>query len=135
MNIRIPIYVEEQKPKASELQHVRPVSLRPLFFPQPVEEDVSLQRATARLTNELRRYLDRLARLARHEELAAYSFYPQLDETILEFKIELRKMSFSLRHLFVILSAFGRRFACTPSLPGVWVEVSRGETVRDRVQE
>ena len=135
MNIRIPIYVEEQKPKASELQHVRPVSLRPLFFPQPVEEDVSLQRATARLTNELRRYLDRLARLARHEELAAYSFYPQLDETILEFKIELRKMSFSLRHLFVILSAFGRRFACTPSLPDVWVEVSRGETVRDRVQE
>src|ERR1043166_1002386 len=135
MNIRIPIYVEEQKPKASELQHVRPVSLRPLFFPQPVEEDVSLQRATARLTNELRRYLDRLARLARHEELAAYSFYPQLDETMREVKIELRKMSFSLRHLFVILSAFGRRFACTPSLPDVWVEVSRGETVRDRVQE
>jgi len=135
MNVRIPIYVEEQKPKASELQHVRPVSLRPLFFLQPVEQDVSLQRATSRLTNELRRALGRLARFARHEELAAYSFYPPLDETILEFTVELRKKSFSVRHLFVVLSAFGRRFAWTPSIPEVWVEVSRGETVRDRVQE
>jgi ATP-dependent Clp protease ATP-binding subunit ClpA len=135
MNVRIPIYVEEQKPKASELQHVRPVSLRPLFFSQPLEHDVSLQRATARLTNELRRELGRLARYARHEEFAAYSFYPPLDDTIIEFTLELRKKSFSVRHLFVVLSAFDRRFAWTPSLPEVWIEVSRGDTVRDRVQE
>src|ERR1043166_4518155 len=135
MYVRIPIYVEEQKSQASELQHVRPVSLRPLFFPQPIEQDVSLQRATARLTNELRRELGRLARYARHEELAAFTFYPPLDETILEFTIELRKKSFSVRHLIVVLSAFNRRFAWAPSVPEVWVEVWRGETVRDRVQE
>ncbi len=135
MNVRIPIYVEEQKPQASELQHVRPVSLRPLFFPHPVEQDVSLQRATARLTNELRRELARLARYARHEEFAAYSFYPSLNDTILEFTVELRKKTFSVRHLFVVVSAFDRRFAWTPSVPELWVEVSRGETVRDRVQE
>src|ERR1041385_544336 len=135
MYVRIPIYVEEQKPPASELQHVRPVSLRPLFFPQPIEQDVSLQRATARLTNELRRELGRLARYARHEELAAFTFYPPLDETILEFTIELRKKSFSVRHLIVVLSAFNRRFAWAPSVPEVLVEVWRGETVRDRVQE
>src|ERR1051326_1874008 len=116
MNLRIPIYVEEQKPQASELQHVRPVSLRPLFFPQPIEQDVSLQRATARLTNELRRESRRLARYARHEELAAFTFYPPLDETILEFTIELRKKSFSVRHLIVVLSAFNRRFAWAPSV-------------------
>jgi ATP-dependent Clp protease ATP-binding subunit ClpC len=135
MNVRIPIYVEEGKPEPAELQHVRFVRLRPLFFPQPIEQDVSLQRATARLENELRRELGRLARFARHEELAAYSFYPPLDETILEFTVEVGKKSFFLRHLFVVLSAFGRRFAWTPSVPEVWVEVSRGETVRDRVQE
>src|ERR1043165_487445 len=93
MYVRIPIYVEEQKPQASELQHVRPVSLRPLFFPQPIEQDVSLQRATARLTNELRRELGGLARHARHEELAAFTFYPPLDETILEFTIEIGRAS------------------------------------------
>ena len=135
MNVRVPIYVEEQRPEAAVVQHVRPVSLRPLFFPQPIEQDVSLQRATARLTNELRRELGRLARFARHEELAAYSFYPPLDETILELTVEVAKKRFVLRHLFVVLPAFGRRFAWTPSVPEVWVEVARGETLRDRVQE
>ena len=135
MNVRIPIYVEERKPQAAEVQHVRPVSLRPLFFPRPVEQDVSLQRATARLTNELRRELGTLARYARHEELAAFSFYPSLDETMLEFTIEVGKKRFNLRHLFIVFSVFGRRFAWTPSVPDVWFEVSRGETVRDRAQE
>src|ERR1044072_2054741 len=135
MYVRIPIYVEERKPEAAELQHVRPVSLRPLFFPQPSEQDVSLQRATARLTNELRRELSRLARLARHEELAAYSFYPPLEETLLEFTIEVAKKRYLLRHLFVVLSAFGRRWAWTPSVPEGWGAISRGATVRDRVQE
>lgn len=135
MNVRIPIYVEEQKPQATELQHVRPVRLRPLFFPQPIEQDVSLQRATARLENELRRELGRLARLARHEDLAAFSFYPSMDETILEFTIEVGKKRFSVRHLFIVVSAFDRRFAWTPSVPELWIEVARGETVRDRAQE
>src|SRR5689334_18283316 len=135
MNLRIPIYVEEQKPQAIAVQHVRPVSLRPLFFPKPIEQDTSLQRATARLANNLRSELGSFARAARHEELAAYTFYPPLDETMLEFHIEVGKKRYALRYLFLVLSAFNRRFAWTPSVPDVWVEVSRGETVRDRVQE
>jgi ATP-dependent Clp protease ATP-binding subunit ClpC len=135
MNVRVPIYVEERKPEVAELQHVRPVSLRPLFFPRPIEQDVSLQRGTARLTNTLRQELGRLARLARHEELSAYTFYPPVEELMLEFPVEVGKKRFQLRHLFVILSAFDRRFAWTPSVPEVWVEVARGETIRDRVQE
>ena len=135
MNIRVPIYVEERKPEAGAVQHVRPVTLRPLFIPRPIEQDVSLQRATARLANELRRELGRLARFARHEELAAYTFYPPLEETMLEFPIEVGKKRFALRHLFLILQAFGCRFAWTPSVPDVWVEIARGETLRDRVQE
>ncbi len=135
MNVRVPIYVEERKPEATAIQHVRPVSLRPLFFPKVHEQDISLQRATSRLTNNLRHELGRLAHLARHEELAAYSFYPQLDETMLEFTIEVAKRRFSLRHLFVVLQAFERRWAWTPSVPELWVEILRGETLRDRVQE
>ncbi|HYV12301.1 MAG TPA: AAA family ATPase [Pyrinomonadaceae bacterium] len=135
MNVRVPIYVEERKPEAAQLQHVRPVRLRPLFIPQPIEQDVSIQRATARLTNALRQDLGALARLARHEDLAAYSFYPPMDELMLEFPVEVGKKRFILRHLFLILSAFDRRFAWTPSVPEVWVEVARGETIRDRVQE
>ena len=135
MNVRVPIYVEERKPEATAIQHVRPVSLRPLFFPKVYDQDISLQRATSRLTNNLRHELGRLAHLARHEELAAYSFYPQLDETMLEFTIEVAKRRFLLRHLFVVLQAFERRWTWTPSVPELWVEILRGETLRDRVQE
>ncbi|HEU4837533.1 MAG TPA: hypothetical protein VFS90_24095, partial [Pyrinomonadaceae bacterium] len=135
MNIRVPIYVEEQEPEAAGIHHVRPVRLRPLFLPYPSDQDVSLQRATARLTNELRNELGRLSRFARHEELSAYSFYPPLDETMLEFPIEVAKKRYVMRYLFIIIQAFGRRFAWTPSVPDVWVEIARGETVRDRIQE
>ena len=135
MNVRVPIYVEERKPKAADIQHVRPVRLRPLFVPHPTEQDVSLQRGTARLANALRAELGKLARLPRHEHLALYSFYPQLEETMLEFTIEVAKKRFSLRHLFVIVPAFGRRFAWSPSVPDVWIELSRGETLRERAQE
>src|SRR5215213_11482450 len=135
MHVRVPIYVEERKPEIAGLVHVRPVSLRPLFVSRPTEQDVSLQRGTARLTNALREELGRLARLARHEELAAYTFYPTLEELVLEFPLEVAKKRFQVRHLFVILQAFNRRFAWTPSVPDVWVEIARGETIRDRVQE
>ena len=135
MNIRVPIYVEERKPQRAGVQHVRMVSLRPLFNLTPSEQDVSLQRATTRLGNQLRQQLGTLARFGRHEDLAAFSFYPPLEETMLEFTIEVGKKRFALRHLFIVLGAFGRRFAWTPSVPEVWVEISRGETLRDRVQE
>ena len=49
MNVRIPIYAEEQKPQTAEVQHVRLISLRPLFFPHPTEQDVSLQVRRAHL--------------------------------------------------------------------------------------
>lgn len=135
MNVRVPIYVEEREPEVAALQHVRPVMLRPLFVPRPIEQDVSLQRGTARLANTLRQELGALARFARHEELSAYTFYPPIEEQVLEFPVEVGKKRFQLRHLFIILPAFNRRFAWTPSVPDVWVEVTRGETVRDRVQE
>jgi len=135
MNVRVPIYVEEREPEVAALQHVRPVSLRPLFVPRPIEQDVSLQRGTARLANTLRQELGALARFARHEELAEYTFYPPMEELMLEFPVEVGKKRFQLRHLFIIIPAFNRRFAWTPSVPDVWVEVARGETIRDRVQE
>lgn len=135
MNITVPIYVEEQAPQATGVTHARPVSLRPLFFDQPREQDESLQRATARLARELRRELTLLARAARHEEFAAYSFYPPLEDRILKLTLEIGNRRFQVRHLFVILPAFGRRFAWTPSVPEVWFELTRGETLEERARE
>lgn len=132
MIITVPIYAEE-KEKAGEM--ARPVMLRPLFFDQPQEQDESVQRGTARLARELRRELTRLARTARHEEFAAYSFYPPLEDRILKLTFTVGNRRFQVRHLFVMVPAFGRRFAFTPSLPELWFEVSRGETLQQRAEE
>ena len=113
----------------------RPVMVRPLFFDQPAEQDESVQRGTARLARALRLELTSLARSARHEEFAAYSFYPQLDDRILKLTLAVGNRRFEVRHLFVTIPAFGRRFAWTPSVPGLWFEVARGETLDRRAEE
>ena len=113
----------------------RPIMLRPLFFDHPIEQDESVQRSTARLARELRRELTRLARTARHEELAAYSFYPPLEDRILKLTLSVGNRRFEVSHLFVTVPAFGRRFASTPSLPELWFEIGRGETLLQRAEE
>jgi len=113
----------------------RPVMLRPLFFDRPIEQDESVQRGTARLTRELRRELTQLARTARHEEFAAYSFYPPLEDRMLKLTLAVGNRRFEVSHLFVIVPAFGRRFASTPSIPELWFEIGRGETLPQRAEE
>ncbi|HEX7331808.1 MAG TPA: AAA family ATPase [Pyrinomonadaceae bacterium] len=133
MNITVPIYAEEKE--ASGVMGARPVMLRPLFFDRPIEQDEIVQRGTARLARELRRELTRLARTARHEELAAYSFYPPLEDRRLKLKLAVGDRHFEVSHLFVMVPAFGRRFASTPSIPELWFEVGRGETLQQRAEE
>ena len=133
MNITVPIYAEEKE--ASGVMGARPIMLRPLFFDRPIEQDESVQRGTARLARELRRELTRLARTARHEELAAYSFYPPLEDRKLKLTLAVGNRRFEVSHLFVMLPAFGRRFASTPSIPELWFEVGRGETLQQRAEE
>jgi ATP-dependent Clp protease ATP-binding subunit ClpA len=134
MNITVPVYAEEQAHASSETT-ARRITLRPLFFDNPREQDESIQRGTARLARELRNELTRLARGARHEELAAYGFYPPLEDRLLKFALVLGNRHFQLRHLFITISAFGRRLAFTPSVPELWFEVSRGESLEQRAQE
>ena len=135
MNINVPVYIQEEPPRHTDFGKLRRLSIRPLFFSAQVEQDESLQQAMARLGRELRREFRRLSNGARHEELAAYSFYPEFDEKVLEFPLKIGKRRFNLRHLFITLPAFGRRFAWTPDVPQLWIEIRRGETLRDRAQE
>jgi ATP-dependent Clp protease ATP-binding subunit ClpA len=134
VNITVPIYAEEQ-PQAARGSNARAVTLRPLFLSQPAEQDESIQRGMARLARELRRELTGLARTARHEQLAAYSFYPPLEDRILKLTLVIGNRRFQVRHLFITISEFGRRFASTPSLPELWFEVGRGETLEQRATE
>ncbi len=135
MNINVPVYIQEEQPHHTDFEKSRRLSVRPLFFGAPIEHDESLQRATARLGRELRRAFRVFANGARHEYLAAYGFYPEIEEKLLEFPLDVGKRRFIVRHLFIIVPAFGRRFAWAPNVPEVWIEIARGETLRDRAQE
>lgn len=135
MKITVPLYVEEQPPTLAGMTHVRPLLVRPLFFNGLRERDESLPRASARLARALRAELSRLARQGRHEELAVCAFYPPLEEHLLKLTLEINNRRFQVRYLFVMLHAFDRRLAWTPSVPEVWFEVGRGETLLDRASE
>ncbi|TMQ31891.1 MAG: ATP-dependent Clp protease ATP-binding subunit, partial [Planctomycetota bacterium] len=128
MNLTLPIYVEGTKPGVGGTIY----RARPLFFAQPEVKGDQLDRLMTRLTRDLGQLLTRLGRQARHEELTSYTFNPPLSQQRLELILLLRRRTFRCRYLFLVFRQLGRRLAFTPSLPEVWFDLVRGETLRDR---
>ena len=132
MKITLPIYVETiHDPK--EKEHL--FRVRPLFFPQPRRQHRSLDRALARLADDLRCDLGKMGKALRHDELAAYSFCPDLEHHRLDLTLELRHHRARGRFLFVAFAALGRRLAFTPAVPEVWFDLQPGERLEDRATE
>ncbi|HMC89810.1 MAG TPA: hypothetical protein VKI17_09685, partial [Gemmataceae bacterium] len=131
MNLTLPIYVEGTKPGVGGTIY----RARPLFFAQPEVKGDQLDRLMTRLTRDLGQLLTRLGRQARHEELTSYTFNPPLSQQRLELILLLRRRTFRCRYLFLVFRQLGRRLAFTPSLPEVWFDLVRGETLRDRATE
>src|SRR5207248_2813703 len=82
MNITIPIFVQS---------HRDTYLVRPLFFPRPIQQHEKLERVLHLLAGELRKELRDLGKALRHEDLAAWTFCPDLDYRRLDLVIELRK--------------------------------------------
>lgn len=132
MPITIPIYIQQyQRPEESSPLYI----VRPLFFQEPVGRDEELQRAVSRFVKGMRRALDEAGRDRWQNDLAAYSFAPSLDDQVLSFNLDLRTRRAACRFLFVTFKTAGRRVAFTPSLPDLWFEIDRGETLESRATE
>src|SRR5438128_2372729 len=126
MNITIPIYVHSYRDR---------YTVRPLFFPHPVAQHEKLERVLHLLARDLRKQLRELGKQPRHDELSAYTFCPDLDYHRIDLILELRKRVARGRFFLVTFHALGRRLAFVPSLPDVWFELARGESLRDRATE
>jgi ATP-dependent Clp protease ATP-binding subunit ClpA len=126
VNITIPIYVQS---------HRDTYLVRPLFFPHPIQQHEKLERVLHLLAGELRKLLREQGKALRHDELAAWTFCPELDYHRLDLVMELRKRLARGRFFFVVFRTLGRRVAFTPSIPDVWFELARGEDLRDRANE
>lgn len=131
MRITIPIYIEQQRETGQPASYI----VRPLFFQEPVARDEELQRAIGKLVRALQRALDEAGKRMWHNELAGYSFAPELDDQLLSFSLDLKTRRAACRMLFVTLKSFDRRIAFSPNLPQLWFEIERGETIQERAAE
>ncbi len=132
MNVTIPVLVTEQKqPNSSAAVQI----VRPLFFPDLIEQAESLQRALNKLANNLRAQIELLGKEARHESVAEMCQSPALTAKIVDLRLNLGAENFDCRYLFVSLAGFGRRLVLTPNVPGVWFELDKGEDLQIRAME
>src|SRR5262245_46864132 len=122
MLFRVPIYLATERPPGGgpAVQ-----TGRPLFFPDLVERSANLNRLMARLARRVSERLAALARLDRHDELADWSFCPELAQERLELTVHLRRRTARVRYLFVTFRHLGRRVAFTPSQPELWFDLLR----------
>src|SRR3954471_12622135 len=132
MTITLPIYVRTVDAADGP---GRAYEVRPLFHPAPARRDPSLERALNLLATDLRKHLRELGQRDRHDELAEWAFCPEIESTRVDLDIDLRRSRPRVRFLVASFEALGRRLAFTPSVPGAWFEVARGERLEARAAE
>jgi ATP-dependent Clp protease ATP-binding subunit ClpA len=132
VKITVPIIIQKQPQQGiAPSLHI----LRPLFHPYIEARGEDLNRAMTKLAKELRRECDRLSREMRHDELARYSFSPDLEDHFFKFQLEMADRRAKCNFLVVAFKSLDRKIAFTPSVPDLWFEVLRGETLADRAAE
>lgn len=131
MKITVPIYIEQQQESGQPASYV----VRPLFFHEPLARDEDLQRAIAKLAKAMRRELDEAGKKMWQNDLAAYSFAPELSDQLLSFDLDLKTRRAVCRMLFITFNSLNRRIAFSPNLPQLWFEIERGETLQARAAE
>ncbi len=132
MNITIPLYIEKLSPEGTPAPLY---TVRPLFFSDPVARGEDLNRTVNRLVKDLREEIKRLGKSMRHEELAAFSFSPVVEDHLLKLVLDLGSRKVACRFLIATFEALDRKVAFSPSVPDLWFEVGRGETLADRATE
>jgi ATP-dependent Clp protease ATP-binding subunit ClpC len=131
VNLTIPLYIETRKTPERTQEFV----VRPLFFPHPLRKHEKLERAMHLIALDLRLELAELGKQPRHDELARWTFGPNVEPHRLDVKVELRKRTARLRLMFVTFEALGRRLAFSPAVPEAWFELARGENLQTRAAE
>jgi ATP-dependent Clp protease ATP-binding subunit ClpC len=129
--MNVALYIQETRAEGRERRDTF-FLVRPLFFEGPERRAELLSRALARMTPELRRAVELLARKERHEELIRAAFCPEIETLSLDTPLALRRQTLRCRLLVASYRALDRRIAFSPTLPKVCFEMGKGETLRQR---
>ncbi|MFM9963220.1 MAG: AAA family ATPase [Planctomycetaceae bacterium] len=132
MKLTIPIYIESSAPAPG-----KPVeyTVRPLFHLGWRSRSSWLQKAINELVRDVREELIGLGKGLRHDKLAAWAFHPAVKTERCEIRLEIGQQGATVKLLAVVLSAFDRRVAFTPSVPDAWFELLPGEEIETRMTE
>src|SRR4051812_30941624 len=132
MNLSIPLYVEERRVPDMPTPTF---FVRPLFFEGPFRASDLLSRATTKLASDLRQWLDKLGKNPRHDDLAEWTFAPDIDEHHVSVPLDLRRSHPTFRAMVVTFKALDRRIAFAPALHRLSFEILRGQSLEERVAE
>ncbi|MCI0488659.1 MAG: AAA family ATPase [Blastocatellia bacterium] len=132
MIVTVPIYIEKSSSKGTPASSY---TIRPLFFQEPVARDEDLNRAVNKLAKELKRKFDRLGMETRQDELAAYTFSPDIEDHFLKLTLNIAGRVARCQFLVVIFKDLDRKLAFTPSVPDLWFDIEKGESLGDRAAE
>ncbi len=114
---------------------VPPIAARPLFHPTPDKSGAELGRVIAALTDKLRVLLSDLTREAQHDELLSWHHLESIGSKLVKLRLDLRDSTADLKVLLATLRRHGKVLAFSPSVPGLWFDVGRGESLEARAQE
>lgn len=131
MTLTIPILIEELTGHGSEVVF----DVRPVFHPTIRERGPKLARVLNRLNAAVQKHLSEISKAPRHDDLAAWTSAPSLQETTLELRIELKSTSALRRFVLMGWAALGRMLYFTPSLPLEVFEVGHGQSLEERATQ
>jgi ATP-dependent Clp protease ATP-binding subunit ClpC len=132
MKLTIPIYIEERPIPGEPIPHY---IVRPLFFRDPEKRSESINRAVTKLAGELRDIIGRLGTELRHDQVTLYNFSPDVEDHLFKFRLELKKQHVQCNLLLATFKLFNRTLAFFPTIPDIWFEILKGETIFDRANE
>jgi ATP-dependent Clp protease ATP-binding subunit ClpA len=125
MLFRVPVYISQNKSG---------YAARPLFHPAPHRTDDNLNRLLTKLSRDIVQNIERLGKLSRHEEAAAWAFSPRIAAHRASLTLELRRRTVRAKYFVAAFHHFGRRVAFVPEVPDVWFEVARNERIDARAE-
>ena len=128
MQFLIPIIVEERPGREAGAVF----KARPVFHLKPVCQAERLGRVVDKLTNELRRLLEELGRMPRHDSLVEWATIPECETKEITIRLEVADES-KLRPYFVVTyEALGRKLCFVHTLPHVQFELRPGQDLSER---
>jgi ATP-dependent Clp protease ATP-binding subunit ClpA len=131
MRISVPIYVQQRRTRGAAAS----IAARPLFHPSPDKSGAELGRVIAALSDKLRVLLSDLAREPEHDELLSWHHAESIRSQLMKMRLDLRDRTADLKVMLASVTRHGQLLAFSPSIPELWFDIRKGETLQQRAEE